>query len=100
MRHRAVSQPPLRRNRGRAGCDSENLFPFLLRKKIERKPRAASFAFQIMDGEAGLVCLRNDLFFIMRGIGALYELCAPSTTPHFDSKCFTALLAHIQLRKH
>ena len=24
----------------------------------------------------------NDLFFIMRGIGALYELCAPSTTPH------------------
>ena len=39
----------------------------------------------------------NGLFFIMRGIGALYELCAPSTTPHFDSKRFTALLSHIQL---
>lgn len=57
MRHRAVSQPPLRRNRGRAGRDSENLFPCLPCKKIERKPRAASFAFQIMDGKMKLASI-------------------------------------------
>lgn len=38
MRYGGVSQPPLRRNRGRARCDSEYLFSFLLCKKIERKP--------------------------------------------------------------
>lgn len=60
MRHGGASQPPLRRNRGRARCDSEYLFSFLLCKKIERKPRAASFAFQIMDSEAGFICLFLD----------------------------------------
>lgn len=50
-------QPLLRRNRGRARCDSEYLFSFRLCKKIERKPRTASFAFQLVDSEAGFVCL-------------------------------------------
>lgn len=57
MRHGVVSQPPLRRNRGRARCDSEYLFSFLPCKKIERKPRAASFAFQIMDGKMKLASI-------------------------------------------
>ena len=60
MRHGGASQPPLRRNRRRARCDSEYLFSFLHCKKIERKPRADYFDFQIMDSGAGFVCLVLD----------------------------------------